>query len=116
MTTSKNNLILENTIGFNGKAGNYIYGGNAIYNRISANRIALNKDQGISCTNGGNDELTPPSISKFENSILSGIATEGQIIEIFFDTLDQGLIFYGSYPIHENGFFEVWIENPVLTQ
>ena len=106
---SNNNLIVDNTIGYNLKYGVQISGGK--FNRITANRMAFNGEKAIRCQGGGNNELNPPSISKFENQILKGIAIDGQLVEIFFDTLDQCLLFYGIFPIDENGRFEVPIED-----
>jgi hypothetical protein len=109
---SGNNSIIENTIGYNGTYGVSVVFTGSLYNRINGNRIALNQEKGISCVNGGNNELQPPVISHYENSILSGSGIPGQFIEVFFDTLDQGLHYYGTYPVENNGRFELVIDNP----
>jgi parallel beta-helix repeat protein len=96
---SKNNHILENVIGLNVKVGVRIYGEGAIGNSVRKNSISKNGEKGISISDGGNADLSPPTLLSVTSTQVSGTAQAGQIIELFADENDQGRIYLGSVTV-----------------
>ena len=79
-----------NTIVFNGNEGVHIDGNQTLGNTINHNSIYDNEGLGIETINGGNAELTPPTITMVGTASVSGQAQPGQIIEVFSDVNGEG--------------------------
>ena len=109
---SKNNQIgPRNIISNNGYAGVFFYADSTIQNKITQNSISNNYGPGIDYTNGGNMQLTSPSISYLSSGILSGTAPANSTIEIFSDSENEGKIYEGSTSASNSGNFQ-WNGTP----
>jgi len=87
-----------NVIAFNGGDGVRISGsgGGAIGNSIRANSIHSNTGLPINNTNGGNQELTPPTLTSSDGVTVTGTACPYCIVDIFSDTAGDPRIYEGS--------------------
>jgi hypothetical protein len=109
---SKNNQIgPRNIVSNNGYAGVYFYADSTIQNTITQNSISNNYGPGIDYTNGGNNQLQPPSITTLNDMKVSGTAPANSIVEIFSDTDDEGKIFEGNITADNSGNYE-WVGTP----
>jgi hypothetical protein len=90
---AKNNFIVENIIGKNGRHGINISHTEATGNRLSQNRISGNKEKGISNITG---LISPPVISSITATAVTGTAAPNATIEIYSDSGDEGAIFEGT--------------------
>ncbi len=106
------NRIEGNTITHNSVYGIKIYGAQALYNTISSNSIFANLWGGISNEMGGNNELTPPSITSISSNSVSGTAPANSTVEIFADENNQGALFLGSVTADGSGNFNFSDEFP----
>ncbi len=102
---SRNNQILENVIGMNGKTGVVVSGQESIGNTISRNSISGNAEKGIGIYDGGNAELPSPVFTSVTSTQVSGTAQAGQIIELFADEDNQGRIYLNSVTADAAGNF-----------
>lgn len=109
----QSNRIECNTIAHNKVYGVQIYGAQALYNTISRNSIFENSWAGISNENGGNNDLTPPSITNISSNSVSGTAPANSTVEIFGDENNQGAMFLGSATADVSGNFNFSGELPL---
>ncbi len=97
---SNNTLGPDNLIAHNGQDGVLVDGSNSftstLGNRITANSITSNGEQGIDAMRGGNSELTLPTIASVSAGTVSGTACALCIVEVFSDGADEGAIFEGT--------------------
>ena len=93
-----------NTIAFNGQ-GVTILGGNVASNLITQNSIYHNEGLGIQNWEGGNNELSPPTIANVGSRIILGTTMPNASVEIFSDEEDEGRKFEGSTMADEQGNF-----------
>jgi len=105
---SSENFINRNGIGYY-NTGISVDGANSLRNKISMNLISHNNGLGIDNRNGGNLELMPPEITVVNNNEVSGVAGANQIIEIFADADDEGMIFINSTASNQSGNFTITI-------
>ncbi len=103
-SNSSDNFIVSNIIGYNNN-GISVDSANSLRNIISRNNISNNRGLGIENKNGGNMELTPPTITIINNNEIEGWAGANQIIEIFADHEDEGMLFIDSVVTDANGNF-----------
>ncbi|MCB0669050.1 MAG: right-handed parallel beta-helix repeat-containing protein [Saprospiraceae bacterium] len=99
-----------NMVAFNGNDGVLVDGsdqGMTIQNRITQNSIHDNQGMGINNLDGGNGEVGPPSIDSVNAGLVYGTAMPGQIIELFFDEIDEGCCFIGLDTAGMTGSFQV---------
>jgi len=108
----QSNHVECNTIAHNKVFGVQIYGAQALYNTISRNSIFGNLWAGISNDDGGNNDLTPPSITSISSNSVSGTAPANSTVEIFADANNQGAHYLGSTPSDESGNFNFTGELP----
>lgn len=94
-----------NIIAFNSSHGVYVEGDQTTDNMISHNSIYNNGGLGIETTNGGNIELTPPTITTVTSSSVSGQSQPDHVVEIFSDNSDEGCWFEGSVMADGTGVF-----------
>ncbi len=108
---ASNNLIggtmvtAGNTIAFNSDDGIYTRGNQTVHNRISHNSIYDNCGWGIENTDGGNEELGPPTITSIIDDTVYGQAQPSQTIEIFADNAEEGRWFIGNGMTGPDGAF-----------
>ncbi|NND32666.1 MAG: hypothetical protein HKN76_08755 [Saprospiraceae bacterium] len=102
---SSQNLIMNNRIGFSGGYGIYNAGSGCIENLFSRNYFRNNKFGDILNLNGANLELDPPSGLILKNSILSGKAAAGQIIELYLVSDTSGTFYLDSLVAGAQGDF-----------
>ncbi len=101
VVNSPGNQILSNRIHNNGthagEAGVMIDGTGSTDNFISLNSVHNNGGLGIELVNGGNSNQPAPTISGGScDTGVSGTACPGCIVEVFSDTVDEGLFFEAS--------------------
>ncbi len=107
-----NNVIgPENIIHFNRYDGIKVEGSSTIANKITRNSITANAELGINNVDGGNTELTPPSILSYSNAEIRGTAPPNSVVEIFSDNADEGSIFEGAVSADALGNFN-WMGTP----
>ncbi|MFO7890015.1 MAG: T9SS type A sorting domain-containing protein, partial [bacterium] len=108
--TQKNKIGPSNVIRFNDGSGITVWGNTTLYNRITQNSISDNESNGILLIHGGNGELASPVITSL-NSV-SGTAPPNSTVEIFSDSLDQGMIYEATVTADGSGNF-FWSGTPV---
>jgi hypothetical protein len=106
---SSNNEIRGNIIGHNNVNGIIVDSVNSIRNSISRNSISQNNGLGIDNKNGGNMELTPPTVTSVSTNEIKGTSGANQIIEIFADGDDEGRIYIDSTVTDAQGSFTLSI-------
>jgi hypothetical protein len=84
-----------NTIAFNSGDGVRVQGASITGNTIRGNSIHSNTGKGIENIDGGNTELTPPSITAAGSASGTSSCT-GCTVEVFSDAADEGKRFHGS--------------------
>ncbi len=108
---ASNNLIGGNTIAagniiaFNHGNGVRVDGGQTLGNTVSHNSIHDNDGLGIENINGGNTELSPPTIMEVITGSVSGRTQPGYIVEVFSDNNREGRWFEGSVTANGSGVF-----------
>jgi len=95
--------------------GVQVDGGATTGNTIRGNGIFRNGDKGIENENGGNEELTPPTISGFGS--VSGTACAYCTVDIYSDDEDEGEVYEGSTTADSVGYwsFPGWPVGPNAT-
>jgi parallel beta-helix repeat protein len=83
-----------NVIAYNTGRGVWVRSPGAIRNTIRGNSIHSNGDMGIVNSNGGNTELTPPTITSVGSVV--GTACANCTIDIYSDDEDEGRVYEGS--------------------
>lgn len=76
----------ENNVAFNTTNGVFISGNSAIGNKITRNPIYTNTGKAIELNygaNAGNNNKAAPIITNLTNTVVSGIGTNGDVIEVF---------------------------------
>jgi titin len=94
----RNTIGPDNTIAYNGRFGVLIVGPTCLSNTITENSIHSNTEKGILLYDGGNLELSPPTITDRSSDTVSGTAPPNSIVEIFSDDEDEGRVYEGSTP------------------
>jgi hypothetical protein len=94
------NLIAHNT-----EAGVLVEHAESTGNTISHNSITANGGLGIENQDGGNTELTPPTITSAGCSSVSGTAPPNATVEIFSDPADEGKRYEGTTVADGTGAF-----------
>ncbi|HDP97782.1 MAG TPA: hypothetical protein ENN22_01185, partial [bacterium] len=108
--------IIQNVIGYNLEFGISIGSSNALYNHISQNSISRNSAVGIMTWSGGNNELAPPTVLSVSDLLIQGQAQSEQIVEIFTDESDEGMVFLGSAETDAAGAFSIELNDSPLFQ
>jgi len=98
-----------NIIKYHRQTGILIEGSTSLYNTITQNTISGNDEKGISLNNGGNNDLESPVITSV-NSV-SGTAPLNATVEIFSDSLDEGMHYEATVTADESGNF-TWSGTP----
>jgi parallel beta-helix repeat protein len=93
-----------NAIAHNG-GGIVVDGAATLGNTISHNSIYANAAEGIGLTNGGNGELTAPSITGIAGTTITGKACANCAVEVFSDDDDEGRWFHGTTTADGSGHF-----------
>jgi parallel beta-helix repeat protein len=83
-----------NTIAFNTEAGVEVDGVATTGNAIRGNSIHSNGGKGIENTDGGNEELAPPTITGFGS--VMGTACPNCEVDIYSDDEDEGRVYEGA--------------------
>jgi CSLREA domain-containing protein len=94
-----------NVIAHNGGSGILVDGPDTTGNTITANSIADNANLGICNLNGGNAELTPPTITSATVYSVCGTACPNCAVEIFSDPGDEGQTYEGATTADGGGNF-----------
>jgi len=106
-----------NTIHFNMNDGIKVEGNGTIANKITRNSITSNDELGINNMDGGNTELSAPSILNHSDSEVTGTAPPNSIVEIFSDDEDEGAVYEGFTNADASGNF-TWsgtVDGPYVT-
>lgn len=83
----------------------------SIQNTITQNSIFNNSGVGIYNGDGGNTELSPPTITDISGGIVTGTAPANSTVEIFSDDDDEGKIYERTVTADNNGNFQ-WTGSP----
>jgi len=94
-----------NVIAHNGGSGVLVDGPDTTGNTITANSITANANLGICDLNGGNAELTPPTITSATVYSVCGTACPNCAVEIFSDPGDEGQTYEGATTADGEGNF-----------
>jgi hypothetical protein len=94
-----------NIIAYNGESGVSVLGDDTLGNTITGNSIYGNGGLGVQIWEGGNAELSAPTIIYVSTRTIRGTAPPNSRVEIFFDEKEQGRIFAGSTVADEEGNF-----------
>jgi len=108
---SSNNEIRGNLIGYNNFNGVIVDSATSIRNIISRNSISQNSGLGIDNKNGGNMELSPPTVTSVNGNEIKGTSGANHIIEIFADGDDEGRIYIDSTVTDAQGSFTLSISD-----
>jgi len=100
-----NNTVAGNVIAHNHGNGVMVGGSDSIGNTISRNSITANGGVGIDNVDGGNTELTPPTIASASCNSVSGTAPLDSTVEIFSDPADEGKTYEGTTTADATGAF-----------
>jgi hypothetical protein len=92
-----------NIIAYNGGPGIRVRDPSAVSNTITCNSIHSNTGLGIDNANGGNLELSAPTIALVIGKTITGMACPNCIIEIFSDDEDEGRVYEGSTTANASG-------------
>jgi hypothetical protein len=95
VSESRETIIQDNRIAYNGENAVIISGSTALSNRISRNWICHHGPPAILNYNGGNAEHRCPTITGLRAGVLSGTASPNDHIEAFSDSTDEGSFFLG---------------------
>jgi hypothetical protein len=103
-----NSIGPGNLIAYNGSYGGvYVQGSETVRNTISRNSITSNAGPGVNNADGGNTELTPPTISQATCAGVIGIAPSNSRVEFFSDPEDEGA-HYEGFTIADSGGNFIW--------
>jgi hypothetical protein len=94
-----------NTIAYNKAHGVNVLGPTTLGNAVTANSIYANGESGILNGEGGNEELSAPTITYVSTRTIRGTAPPHSRVEIFSDDEGQGRIFQGSTTADAEGTF-----------
>lgn len=102
-----NTIGPDNIIAYNGDAGIEIGDPDSVGNTITQNSIHSNGAQGIFLRDGGNAELTAPSIVEFDldGGIVTGATCRSCTVEIFSDSANEGEVYEGRSQADTSGAF-----------
>ncbi len=102
-----NTIGPTNIIACNGGNGILITGQKSLSNTISQNSIYDNNEGGIYLRDGGNNELSSPTILgfDFDNGTVAGLTLANCTIEIFSDSGNEGEIYEGETATDSSGSF-----------
>ena len=81
-----------NLIAYNANNGVYISSSTSVGNRVQQNAIHSNALEGIVLAEGGNNSVSPPTLT----DLLAGVSTFDATIEFFVDDDNEGRIFLGE--------------------
>jgi hypothetical protein len=84
-----------NVIAFNDTDGVRVDGASATGNAINFNTIHSNTGSGINNVNGGNAELTPPTVSAAGPPVTGTSSCSGCFVEVFSDSAEEGRVYEG---------------------
>jgi parallel beta-helix repeat protein len=102
----QNTIGPGNLIAYNTADGVWITGTTTLSNTVTRNSIHANAGLGIDNANGGNHELTPPTITNITGgNVVIGTACAGCIVEVFSDLQDEGRVYEGSTVADASGVF-----------
>jgi ligand-binding sensor domain-containing protein len=83
-----------NLIAYNTADGVWITGATTLSNTVTQNSIYSNTGLGIHNVNGGNGELTPPTITRVSGrSMVTGAACANCTVEVFSDAAEEGRVY-----------------------
>jgi murein DD-endopeptidase MepM/ murein hydrolase activator NlpD len=102
-----------NRIAYNGWDGICVTGTNTLSNTITRNSITANDDLGINNVDGGNSELTPPTIITVTETTIRGQAQPGATVELFTDPFFEGQQFVASTTADAGGSFTATPTTPL---
>ncbi|MGB0386672.1 MAG: C13 family peptidase [Ardenticatenaceae bacterium] len=102
---TQNVIGQNNVIAYNEQDGVTVWGSGALYNTITQNSIYSNGNKGILNVNGGNADLSPPTLIEVTSNSVSGVAPNNSTIEIFSDNQNEGRVYEGSTTADANGSF-----------
>ncbi|MBN2357196.1 right-handed parallel beta-helix repeat-containing protein [candidate division KSB1 bacterium] len=91
--SSNNTIGPGNIIAFNGGDGVRVQHDSTLNNTITENSITKNNGKGIHTLEGGNRELTPPTLLEVTTAKVTGTTYPNSTVEIFADQEDEGGIF-----------------------
>ena len=112
---SRNNTIMENTIGYSGWYGIYIDGTMCKYNTIIRNSVAENNSGAIVITGGANEDMNQPVIQTVTPEMVTGTADPDAVIEIFRDDDNECRDYLGSTASSAAGNFTFSLEGLSLS-
>jgi hypothetical protein len=101
-----------NIIAHNGLCGAHVHGKSTLTNTISHSSIHSNADKGIDLSDGGNLELSAPSLTRITSYTVKGIALPNATIEVFSDLEDEGQIYEGTTIADATGHFTLAVSTP----
>ncbi|MDH3243405.1 MAG: right-handed parallel beta-helix repeat-containing protein [Saprospiraceae bacterium] len=110
---AKQNRLLQNIIGQNEVYGIYCQGDSTIQNVFSRNNFYANTVGDIENIEGGNLELTPPTIHSVSALLVTGQGGRSEIIEIYRDDGNQTIVFLDSTTTDEAGNFNLTLQEPL---
>ena len=113
---NNNQIGPNNSIANNDSCGVKIIGSTSTRNIVTRNSITNNGGLGINNYIGGNLELNPPVITKLSNDTISGTAVSNSLVEVFFDSKNEGKDYQGFTSSDNNGKFSFVFSNPLLDQ
>jgi len=111
---SQRNRVVANLIGYNKGHGVRIKGAATIANKVTGNRISQNDSLGIENVEGGNLEITPPTILSVTPAQVTGKTAPNRFVEVFTDEGHQGRFLLGSSMTDSAGGFTIPLSSPVL--
>lgn len=103
--SARKNLIMENTIGYNGMYGIVVWGSLAVKNTITRNLISENAQDGICLAENSNNNVTAPALTGFTSGEVQGTAAPMSTVEFFSDPWNEGRLFLGSAESDASGLF-----------
>lgn len=108
---ASNNLIGPGNIISNNENGVFSYTDSTIQNRVTENSIYHNTGDGIVYWNQNDAKISPPQLTSFDGSMLTGTAQPNSTVEIFSDEDNEGKIYEGTVIADANGNFQ-WSGSP----
>ncbi len=94
-----------NQISYSATNGVTITGAETVRNTVTANRIFNNAGNGIYLEDGANGALPSPSITQVSSRRVQGVATPGQMIEIYSDWEEEARFFECATVANQDGEF-----------
>lgn len=96
-------VLTSNALLSNLYNGVYVYGANALRNRVSVNQISANSRLGIDIASGGNGNMPRPVIKGLTAGVLNGTGQANARIEIYRDPGGEGNVYLGQTTVGSNG-------------